>query len=91
MNLKTKSSHRLTAVVKLVDDTTAIFSDECSPTHIDALSIITATTKQDLWNAIRTKALQTAADAKFTCTIALIHPDNTLEYKRAEPQRYSAL
>ncbi len=84
MNLKSKLQHKVTAVVQIIDDTNAIFSDECSPTHINALSIITAATKQDLWKAIKDRARETASAARFRCIIALIKPDNTITYIRDE-------
>ena len=87
MNLKSKLQHKVTAVVQIIDDTNAIFSDECSPTHVNALSIITAATKQDLWKAIKDRARETASAAKFRCIIALIKPDNTITFLRDEPQQ----
>lgn len=83
MNLKSKLQHKVTAVVSIIDDTSAIFSDECSPTHINALTIITAATKQDLWNAIKDRAREQASAAKFRCLIALIKGD-TITYIRDE-------
>lgn len=75
MNLKSKLQHKVTAVVQILSDTRAIFSDECSPTHINALTILEATTKQDLWKAIKDRARETASAAKFRCVIALIKGD----------------
>ena len=84
MNLKSKLGYRVTAVVKIVSDTQAIFSDECSPTHKGALSIITATTQQDLWNAIRSRALELASNTRFQCVVALIDEHDNLLIRKAE-------
>lgn len=84
MNLRTKLQHKVTAVVKIVDNKTAIVSDECSPTHLGALTIVKAASKEDLWKAIRDKCRELAAQAKFRCTIALINQQDELQILRDE-------
>lgn len=84
MNLKAKLTNKITATVRIISGTQAIYSDECSPTHINTLSIITASTKQDLWNAIKDRARTDAANAKFRCIIALIDTEDKLTYLKDE-------
>jgi len=50
MNLKFKWHNKVTAVIQITSDTTAIFSDEVSPTHINSLRLITSQSPEDLKN-----------------------------------------
>jgi len=78
MNLKTRLATRSTATVKFTSDTTCIYSDECSLTHVGALSIMTAETKIDLWHAVCDRAIAEAAATKFKPIINVITPDDIL-------------
>ena len=89
MNLKSKLTARATSVVRFIDDTNCIFSDECSPTHIDALTIMSAATKEELWTAVKAKAAATASATRFQGVILVITPENKL-VQVALPKRQAA-
>ena len=76
MNLKQKATHRLTCTVKFVSDTVAIFSNECSPTHVGSLLIIEGADKADTWAKVKAHAIETARATRFPCTIGVITPDD---------------
>ena len=84
MNLKSQLQYKVTAVVKIIDNKTAIVSDECSPTHHGALTIVKAASKEDLWRAVRDKCRELASNAKFRCTIALINQQDELQILKDE-------
>ena len=86
MNLKFKMSKKLTAVAQFVDETTCIFSDECSPTSVDTLRILTTDgTFEDLVEQAKDLAIDLASETRFDPVIALIMGDDmsikTLEKK----------
>jgi len=89
MNLKFKMSKKLTAVVEFVNDTTAIFSDECSPHATQTLRILTNDAGfEDLLEDAKELAIQLAAPTRFKPVIFLIkgkHTD-TQELEPAEAE-----
>lgn len=82
MNLKSKLSARATAVVKFIDDTHCIFSDEVSPSHLKCLQILEAPTKAELWDKCKALAIEHAAPTRFKPVVLVITP--TDELKRIE-------
>ena len=73
MNLKFKMSKKLTAVAEFTTDTTCIFSDECSPTSINTLRIITNDAGfEDLVQEVKDLAITLASTTRFDPVICLI-------------------
>lgn len=85
MNLKFKSTNKLTATVKFIDDTHAIYSDEVSPTHVNALQYLTAPTKTELWSQILIITKQNAQPTRFKPIIAVITPDDQIKIRELDP------
>lgn len=81
MNLKFKLTKKITAVAQITDDNTAIFSDECSPTHRGALRIITAKSPKKLRKKIDALAISLAEPTRFACVICYVK-DDTYEVKQ---------
>jgi len=71
MNLKHKLTHKTTATIQLLTDTSCIFSDEVSTSH-DCLSIIEAPSKAELWNKIQQLSIAHASSTRFQPIINLI-------------------
>lgn len=76
MNLKSKLTLKATATVKFTSDTQAIFSDECTNSHINALTILTADNKQALWDLVVDKATTDASTTRFAPVIIVITPSD---------------
>lgn len=94
MNLKHRLNHKTTATVRIINDTQAIFSDECTDNHSTCLSIIEANDKAELWNKIINLAKTQASLTRFHPKINVISPDgklyiNTLEaLESSKPSEY---
>ena len=83
MNLKSKLTNKVTHVVKILSATQAIMSDECSPSHVNALTIVEAADKTELWSKIRSVAQSQASLTRFPLVIALINEADELTYLSA--------
>ncbi len=81
MNLKFKLTHKITAVAQITSDTTAIYSDECSPTHRDTLTIIKAKSPKKLRAKLDKHAISLAKATRFPAVICYIK-DDTYEVKQ---------
>ena len=81
MNLKSKLTAKVTHVVKIISATQAIMSDECSPSHVNALTIVEAANKQELWDKIRSVSQSQASLTRFPCVVALINEADELTYR----------
>ncbi len=86
MNLKSKLVNKVTSTVKIISDTQAIVSDECSASHVSALTIVTAPDKQALWIAVKDKCVAQASATRFTLVIALINQADELTFLSAPKQ-----
>ena len=85
MNLKSKLTARATAVVRFINDTNCIFSDEVSPTHKDCLQVLEAATKAELWEKCKALAIQHAAPTRFKPVILVVTPTNELKRVELKP------
>ena len=83
MNLKSKLTNKVTHVVKIISATQAIMSDECSPSHVNALTLVEAADKTELWSEIRSVAQSQAYLTRFPCVVALINEADELTYLNA--------
>lgn len=75
MNLKMKLKARATAVVQILDDNTAIYSDECSPTYENTLMLVEAKSYDALKAKLIEKAQVLAAETSFDPVIVVIRDD----------------
>lgn len=75
MNLKFKLTKKLTAVVQILDDNTAIFSDECSPSHKQCMTIIKAKSAAKLKKKCDKHAIKLAKPTRFPATICYVRDD----------------
>jgi hypothetical protein len=89
MNLKFKTTNRITAIISYQSETLAIFSDEVSPTHIKCLTVIEGADKHEIWKQAKQLAIETAATTRFQPIIAVISPSNTIEIKSLSPVKPS--
>jgi len=76
MNLKMKLTHKVTSTVQIITPTQCIYSDDVSPTHINALQVLEAPTKEQLWDNIKALAISHAKPTRFKPVIALINKDS---------------
>jgi len=84
MNLRFKLSKKITAVIQITSATTAIFSDECSPTHLNTLSIIEAETFDELKAKCYNKAIELASHTRFDPIVCVVS-NNTYKVITLEP------
>ena len=73
MNLKFKIGHKLTATATIIDDNTAIFTDECTASPTNCSSIIKADDLKSLWSKIYQQTITTTQQTNFKPILALIH------------------
>ena len=77
MNLKMKLTQRVTAIARIVNNTTAVFSDEVSPTTDDCLRILEADDRDKLIKLIQSLAAELNKDTRFDTVLLLVNEDNS--------------
>ena len=85
MNLKFKTTNRITSIISYQSETLAIFSDEVSPTHIKCLQVLEGVNRHEIWKKAKQLAIETAAATRFPPVIAVISPSNSIEIKSLTP------
>ncbi len=73
MNLKFKLSHKITATATIINDTQAIFTDECTASVLSTSHIITADNLKELWSQIYFNTIATTKLTTHKPILALIH------------------
>ena len=91
MNLKHRLSNRTTATIRILSNTQAIYSDECTNDHKECLSIVEANDKGELWNKLYNLAITHAAQTKFAPKVNLITPDGELKIIPLKPLKVEAV
>jgi len=85
MNLKTKLSNRVTAILQYNTETQAIFSDECSTSN-RCLHIMEGVDKMEVYAKAKQLAIELAATTKFPPVLMIISPSNQVNIKHLQPQ-----
>ena len=76
MNLKMKLNLKVTAIARILNDKTAIYSDEVSPTTDDALRLIEAKSRDELIATCQKLAVELNKDTRFNTVFLLIDENN---------------